>query len=212
MVLHAGPPGAPPPLHPGDPMALFAEAFDRARDREPFDATAMSLGTVDEEGRPSVRVVLLKGADARGFVFYTNYESRKGGELDAQKRAAIAFYWPKGDEQVRAECRVERVSAEESDAYFATRARASQVGAWASSQSRPLDSREALEARVREIEARYEGAAIPRPPHWGGYLLVPHAIEFWYGRASRLHDRYRYTRDPALALGPQAWRFERLFP
>ncbi|MFO0552366.1 MAG: pyridoxamine 5'-phosphate oxidase [Polyangiaceae bacterium] len=181
--------------HPGDPLALFAAAFEEATKREVFEANAMSLATVDGEGRPSVRVVLLKGTDARGFTFFTNYTSRKARELDGARVAALGFHWPKGELQVRAEGAVERVSAEESDAYFATRHRESQIGAWASHQSQPLASREALEARVAELTKQFEGPTGPRPPHWGGYRLVPRSIEFWYGRPSRLHVRHAYTRE-----------------
>jgi pyridoxamine 5'-phosphate oxidase len=181
--------------HPGEPMALFAEAFARARNVEPFDATAVSLATVSPSGLPSVRMVLLKGAEPEGFVFFTNYESRKARDLDATRAGALCVHWPKSEEQVRVEGTVARVSAEESDAYFATRARGSQIGAWASEQSRLLGSREEIEARVRALEERFAGGAVPRPSHWGGYRLTPDAIEFWYGRPSRLHDRFRYERQ-----------------
>lgn len=198
--------------HPGDPMTLFVRAFARARATEPFDATAISLATVDAQGRPSVRTVLLKGADERGFVFFTNYESRKARELDGQRVAAIGIHWPKSDQQTRAEGPVERVTPAESDAYFSTRPRQSQIGAWSSDQSRPLRSREELEARVRELEARFAGGSVPRPPHWGGYRLMPVAVEFWYAGAGRLHDRFRYERDPGAPLASGAWSFSRLYP
>jgi len=193
------------PSHPGDPIALFQAAFEIAKAREPFEANAMSLATVDERGRPSVRVVLLKGVDAQGFVFFTNYQSRKARELDGQREAALAFHWPKGEEQVRVEGVVGRVSAEESDAYYATRPRLSQLGAWASDQSQP-GTTAALAARIAELEARYP-SVVPRPPHWGGYRLVPRAIELWYGRPNRLHERHRYERE---AEGP--WSHTSLFP
>lgn len=191
--------------HPGEPFALFEAAFALATEREPFEANAMSLATVDGQGRPSVRVVLLKGASPEGFVFFTNYLSRKGRELDGQGEAALAFHWPKGEEQVRVEGSVSRVAAEDSDAYYATRPRLSQLGAWASDQSRPGTTTD-LAARIAEIEARYPGV-VPRPPHWGGYCLVPRAIEFWYGRPNRLHERHRYERD-----GSEPWSHASLFP
>jgi pyridoxamine 5'-phosphate oxidase len=195
----------PPALHPGDPIVLFEAAFESAKKREPFEANAMSLATVDEKGRPSVRVVLLKGVDAAGFVFFTNYQSRKGLELDGQREAALAFHWPKGEEQVRVEGAITRVSAEESDAYYATRPRLSQLGAWGSDQSRPGTTAE-LGARIAELEARYPGE-VPRPPHWGGYRLTPRAIEFWYGRPNRLHERHRYERE-----ANEPWSHASLFP
>ncbi|NUP09396.1 MAG: pyridoxamine 5'-phosphate oxidase [Polyangiaceae bacterium] len=193
-------------VHPGDPIHLFNEAFARARTTEPFDATAMTLATVDERGMPSARVVLLKGVDEGGFVFFTNYDSRKARELDGQRVAALCVHWPTAEEQVRIEGTVTRVSAEESDAYFATRPRRSQLGAWASDQSRPVESREVLEARLRELEIRFEGNTIPRPPHWGGYRVTPSVIEFWYGRPNRLHDRIRYERAGG------SWTHTRLYP
>lgn len=192
--------------HPGDPMALFREAFERAKAREPFEANAMSLATVDAEGRPSVRMVLLKEADQRGFVFFTNYGSRKARELDGQGVAALCLHWPKGEEQVRVEGEVERVSDEESDAYFATRHPESQLGAWASRQSEALDERATLEARVEAMRTRFAGAAVPRPPHWGGYRVVPRRIELWQGKPSRLHERHVYERDG------EAWSYRLLYP
>lgn len=200
--------GTAPSSHPGEPLALFQQAFLLATAREPFEANAVSLATVDAHGKPSVRVVLLKGADDAGFTFFTNYESRKARELDGQRVAALAFHWPAGQEQVRVEGTIARVPAAESDAYFTTRPRLSQVGAWASSQSAPLPERELFLRRVAEIEARYEGTSVPRPPHWGGYRLTPTAIEFWYGRPNRLHERHRYERADASA----PWRHVELFP
>lgn len=191
--------------HPGEPLALFRDAFELAKKREPFEANAMSLATVDEKGRPSVRIVLLKGVDDAGFVFFTNYQSRKAGELDGQHEAALVFHWPRGEEQVRVEGTVSRVSAAESDSYFATRPRLSQLGAWGSEQSRPGTTSE-LAARIAELEARYP-SEVPRPPHWGGYRLNPRAVEFWYGRPNRLHERHRYERE---ADGP--WSHTSLFP
>lgn len=196
--------------HPSeDPIALLAEALERAKQYEPFDATAMSLATVDHDsGKPSVRMLLLKGVDQRGLIFFTNYQSRKALELDSHLHAAICLHWPKAEQQVRVEGAIARTSAEESDAYFATRPRGSQIGAWASTQSRPATDREELEARVREFEQRFEGKSVPRPPHWGGYLLTPVAVEFWYGRQSRLHDRFRYERSSV----ETPWSCARLFP
>ncbi|MRG92070.1 pyridoxamine 5'-phosphate oxidase [Polyangium spumosum] len=193
--------------HPAsDPIAAFREALARAEEREDHDPTAMTLATIDEGGRPSARVVLLKGVDARGFSFYTNLESRKGQALARNPHVALCIHWPKAAEQIRVEGRVEPVSVEEADAYFASRPRGSQIGAWASDQSRPLVSRAELEARVAEVTARFEGRPVPRPPHWSGYRVVPDRIEFWFGRDSRLHDRHVYVRDG------DGWRCERLQP
>lgn len=188
-----------------DPIELFREVFDRATAREPHEANAMTLATVDERGRPSARIVLLKSFDARGFVFHTNRLSRKGRELDCQRVAALCFHWPAGEEQARIEGLVERISDEESDAYFASRPRGSRIGAWASLQSEALESRAQLEARVAEIEARFPDE-VPRPPHWGGYRVVPDRIELWKGRADRLHERRVFTRVDG------AWTETRLFP
>jgi pyridoxamine 5'-phosphate oxidase len=189
-----------------DPLERFAELYARATSGAPFDPTAVTLATADTEGRPSARMVLLKGVDVRGFRFFTNYASRKGRELEANPRAALCFYWPWLDEQVRVEGEVSRLPAAESDAYFASRPRDSQLGAWASEQSAPLDSRFALLRRVVRTQARFLGGAIPRPSHWGGYLLAPERIEFWKSKRSRLHERRLYTR----AKG--GWRSERLQP
>jgi pyridoxamine 5'-phosphate oxidase len=188
-----------------DPISRFLDALAQARAVEPHDPTAMTLATADARGRPSARMVLLKDADARGFTFFTNRESRKGRELDENPFAALCVHWPASGRQVRVEGRVERIDDDESDAYFATRPRESQVGAWASAQSAPLASREALEARCREIEARYPGV-VPRPPFWGGYRVVPSQIEFWISREGRLHDRFLYV------VGPGGWTMERLNP
>jgi pyridoxamine 5'-phosphate oxidase len=170
------------------------------------DPTAMTLATVDAEGRPNARIVLLKGLDERGFVFYTNLQSIKGQELLGQPSAALVFYWDQKIEQVRVQGRVEQVSDGEADIYFQSRARGSQLGAWASDQSQPLDGLEALKTRAAEVEARYEGQPVPRPPHWSGFRVVPDRIEFWYGRQFRLHERVVYTREA------DGWKTGRLFP
>jgi pyridoxamine 5'-phosphate oxidase len=188
-----------------DPIARVQALFEKAQAVEPHDATAMTLATADARGRPSARMVLLKGVDERGFLFFTNKDSRKGRELDANPFAALCIHWPASRQQVRAEGRVELASDAESDAYFATRPRESQLGAWASEQSAPLSSREVLEARVRELDARWQGA-IPRPPRWGGYRLVPDRIELWFAGPARLHDRFLYEREGA------AWTMARLNP
>lgn len=189
-----------------DPLARFAALYARAGLAAPYDPTAVTLATADAAGRPSARQVLLKGFDARGFAFYTNYDSRKGRELAENPHAALCFYWPWLDEQVRIEGAVERLPAAESDAYFATRPRGSQLGAWASEQSRPLTSRFALLRRVARAEARHLGGVIARPPHWGGFLLRPRRIEFWKSKASRLHERLEFTRDG------ERWETTRLQP
>jgi pyridoxamine 5'-phosphate oxidase len=190
-----------------DPVEQFARWYeDPAVKGGMFEPTAVALATAGRDGSPRCRMVLLKGYDARGFVFYTNYRSDKGAELSRRPRAALLFYWPELGRQVRIEGRTSRVSAGESDAYFATRPRGSQIGAWASEQSAPVASREALESRVREFEARFAGGPVPRPPHWGGYRLTPELLEFWQGRPSRLHDRLRYRRQG------RAWKMERLSP
>jgi pyridoxamine 5'-phosphate oxidase len=190
----------------GDPIAEFQALFARAALAAPFDPTAVALATADGGNRPSVRVVLLRGVDERGFRFFTNYDSRKGRELAANPRAALCFYWPWLDEQVRVEGPVERLPPEESDAYFATRPRGSQLGAWASRQSEPQASRVALLRRVVVAEARFLGREVPRPPHWGGYRLAPESIEFWTHKPSRLHLRRRYER------GSGGWTCQRLDP
>lgn len=195
---------------PRDPLARFVAAFERAKEREPFDATAVALATSDAAGRPAVRIVLLKSVDARGFVFFTNRESRKARDLHENPQAAMCFYWPKSEEQIRVEGRIEIVPDHESDAYFESRPRGSQIGAWASDQSRPIASRYALERKVEAFEARYAGKPVPRPPHWGGYRLVPERIEFWYGRQDRLHDRELYER--ASSEPASDWRWSRLQP
>ena len=185
--------------------ALLAEARAVGEERLP-EPTAFALGTVGDDGQPSVRIVLLKSVDERGFVFYTNYESRKGRELIAHPTAAMCFHWQPMERQVRVEGAVTRVSAEEADAYFASRARGSQLGAWASYQSQVMDSPDALEVRVRAMERRFEGGPVPRPPHWSGFRIVPRRIEFWHGMPSRLHERRLYTRER------EGWRLETLYP
>ena len=178
-----------------DPHQLFEEWFALARGSEPNDANAMALATADALGRPSVRMVLLKGHDQRGFVFYTNQDSRKGGELETNGNAALLFHWKSLRRQVRIEGAVEPVSVEEADTYFATRSRDSQLGAWASDQSRPLDRRETFEARYEEVRARFHGCDVARPPRWSGYRVVSERIEFWSDRAHRLHERRLFTRS-----------------
>lgn len=200
------PAGLPERVDPHDPISEFRTLFARISIAAPGDPTAMALATADATGAPSVRMVLLKGVDERGFQFYTNYESRKGQELAENPRAALCWHWDWCEMQVRAEGAIERLSAAESDAYFATRPRGSQLGAWASFQSQPLDSRFALLRRVLATEARHLGRAIPRPPHWGGYLLRPQCIEFWQGKKSRLHERRQFVLTAA------GWRCERLSP
>jgi pyridoxamine 5'-phosphate oxidase len=177
-----------------DPHALFEEWLAEAQLAEPNDPTAMALATADGDRRPSVRMVLMKGHDERGFVFYTNLDSRKGEELAANPRAALLFHWKSLRRQVRVEGPVEAVSEAEADSYFATRARDSQLGAWASDQSRPLDSRAAFEARYQEVRSRFEGGEVPRPPRWAGWRVVPERIEFWTSRDHRLHERRLFTR------------------
>jgi pyridoxamine 5'-phosphate oxidase len=188
-----------------DPITEFLNAVERAQAHQ-VDTAPVVLATTNAEGQPSARLVLLRGIDHRGFVFFTNYNSRKGRELEENPRAALCIHWSTLDEQIRIEGAVTRVSAEESDAYFAERPRASQLGAWASQQSEILPSRETLEEQYREIERRFEGRPVDRPPFWGGYRLAPQRIEFWYGRPDRLYDRVLYVRAGG------AWRIERLYP
>ena len=194
-----------------NPIEVFQEWLADAVVSEPNDPTAMALATADVAGNPSVRMVLLKGVDQRGFAFYTNFESRKGQELIAHPRAALCFHWKSLRSQVRVEGVVERVTSEEADAYFASRARVSQIGARASDQSRPLDTRATLDARVAAIEAQYAGQPIPRPANWAGFRVIPAAIEFWKDGAFRLHDRIRFSRG-GLDCQPLDWTAERLYP
>ncbi|MEP9402622.1 pyridoxamine 5'-phosphate oxidase [Sphingomonas sp. VNH70] len=189
-----------------DPFSLFDAWFAEARASEPNDSNAMALATADARGRPSVRIVLLKGHGPDGFVFYTNREGRKAGDLAANPHAALLFHWKSLRRQIRIEGPVTLATDAESDAYFASRARDSQLGAWASEQSRPLDDRATFEARFAEVQARFDGQDVPRPPFWGGYRVTPDSIEFWQDRAHRLHERRVFTRDG------ERWREGLLFP
>ena len=194
-----------------DPFRQFEHWFSEAVKAQVPEPNAMSLATVDANGRPAARVVLLKGFDEAGFVFFTNFSSRKGRELDAHGIAALLFFWPELERQVRIEGAVTRVDDAESIAYFAGRPRLSQLGAWASPQSEPIAGRQALEERFEAVKARHRDAhlPVPRPPHWGGYRLAPDVLEFWQGRPSRLHDRIRYRLSPE---HPGAWTIDRLAP
>jgi pyridoxamine 5'-phosphate oxidase len=189
------------------PMEQFQRWLALAAEADPNDYTSMTLATADREGHPSARIVLLKGYDERGFVFFSNYESRKAGEMAENPSAALLFYWPAFERQVRIEGRVEKTSREESEAYYRTRPRGSRIGAWASRQSTVIGGRAELEKEVRALEERFPDDDIPPPDYWGGYRLVPERIEFWQGRPDRLHDRLRYRRLP-----DGSWTVERLSP
>ena len=195
------------PLH--DPFVLFKQLFAEAqalpREQLP-EPNAFTLATVGEGGLPAARILLLKDVDSSGFVFYTNLESRKGRELASNRNAAMVFHWAHLERQIRVEGRVAPVEEAEADAYFASRPRGSQIGAWASRQSRPIERPGDLDARVAEFEQKFEGKTVPRPPHWSGFRLAPRTIEFWKGRASRLHERQLFTRDG------DGWRVQLLYP
>ena len=191
-----------------DPFALFDLWFDQARAKEINDPNAMALATTGADLLPNVRMVLLKGVDSGGFVFFSNSESQKGGELAANPQAALVFHWKSLNRQVRVRGRVEQVTAAEADAYFASRPRDSRIGAWASQQSRPLESRAIFEAAISDVAARYQDQDVPRPPYWNGYRVMPISIEFWHDRPFRMHDRIVFSR----ASADKEWIKTRLFP
>ncbi len=190
----------------GDPIVQFKQWMEEAIKAEVPEPNAMSLATANASGHPSVRIVLLRGLDDRGFAFFTNYLSHKGADLAENPHAALAFFWPELERQVRVMGKVRKVSAEESDAYFRSRPRSSRIGAWASPQSQVIDDRKFLELKVDEFETEFERGEVVRPEHWGGYRLYPESVEYWQGRASRLHDRVKYTRSG------MNWNIHRLAP
>jgi pyridoxamine 5'-phosphate oxidase len=192
---------------PRNPFKLFQYWFTEALKSKVFDANAFALATISRKGIPSNRIVLLKGFDHRGFIFFTNYRSQKGQEISHKAVASLLFFWPELIRQVRIDGKVEKISSKESDAYFKTRPRGSQIGAWASDQSEAVPDREFLEKREKELEAKYLGKTIPCPPYWGGYRVIPNSIEFWQGRPNRLHDRLRYARQ-----SKGVWHMQRLSP
>ena len=189
-----------------EPLNRFLELFDKAKKNETNDATVVALATSTMHGRPSLRMVLLKGVDTRGFVFFTNYQSRKATEMEANSQAAMAFYWPGLQVQIRVEGTLDRVDAEESDAYFESRPVGHRLGTWASEQSREIESAAELARKFEEVEGRFKGHEVPRPAHWGGYRITPESIEFWFGRENRMHERELYTR------AGNGWTVKRLQP
>ena len=192
---------------PSNPIPMFKRWFQEALKAEVLDVNALALASISASGKPSNRIVLLKGLDSRGFTFFTNYESRKGKELRQKPVASLLFFWPQLSRQIRIDGKVSKVSTHESDVYFKTRPRGSQLGAWASNQSQTVPNREYLEARMRALEEQFAGKTIPRPPYWGGFRLVPNTLEFWQGRPNRLHDRLQYQRK-----GQGGWKISRLAP